>query len=190
MFGKYGEIQTTQFQCLEKLFPNLELCTELCSVDRTSSCMRNSKERVSEMKCPKCSENMEMVCEENTTVDRCTGCGGIWFDAWEAEDLIEAENGTSVDTGSKIKGMQMDRIRDINCPRCGKQMQTAADREDPLLKFEVCTDCHGYFLDAGELEDMAHVTGAEKAADSLWGQMKQFVFGFQAMHMRNLPRGK
>ena len=131
------------------------------------------------MNCPKCGESMELVREERTTVDRCTGCGGIWFDKWEAEDLVEAENGISV---------QMDKIRDINCPRCGKQMTTVSDREDPMLKFEVCTDCHGYFLDAGELRDMAHVTGAEKATESLFGKMKQFVFGFQAMHMPNIPR--
>jgi len=142
------------------------------------------------MNCPKCTGSMESVKYEGTTVDRCIDCGGIWFDTWEAEDLIEAEGGASVDTGNKIKGMQMDKVRDISCPRCGKQMQTVSDREDPLLKFEVCTDCNGYFLDAGELRDMAHVTGAEKASESLFGKMKQFIFAFQAMHMRDLPRGE
>ncbi len=142
------------------------------------------------MNCPKCSSAMETVKQEGTTVDRCTDCGGIWFDVFEAEDLIEAENGISVDTGNKIKGLQMNKIRDISCPRCGKQMQTVSDREDPLLKFEVCTGCHGYFLDAGELRDMAHVNPAEKASESLFGKMKQFIFGFQAMHMRDLPRGE
>jgi len=133
---------------------------------------------------------MESVREEGTTIDRCTGCGGIWFDSWEAEDLIEAENGISVDTGNRIKGMQMNKIRDISCPRCGKQIQTVSDREDPTLKFEICTDCNGYFLDAGELRDMAHVNIVEKASESLFGKMKQFIFGFQAMHMRDLPRDK
>lgn len=142
------------------------------------------------MKCPKCAGEMKLVTEEGTTIDRCTGCGGIWFDKWEAEDLIETENGISVDTGSRIKGMQMNKIRDINCPCCGKQMQTVSDREDPLLKFEVCADCHGYFLDAGELKDMAHVNPIEKASDSLFSKMKLFIFGFQAMHMRDLPRGE
>lgn len=142
------------------------------------------------MKCPKCSASMETVRQEGTVVDRCTSCGGIWFDTWEAEDLIEAKNGVAVDTGNRIKGLKMNKIRDIACPRCGKQMQTVADREDPMLKFEVCTDCHGYFLDAGELHDMAHVTGAEKAAETVFEKFKQFVFAFQAMHMTNIPRNK
>jgi Zn-finger nucleic acid-binding protein len=133
---------------------------------------------------------MESVKCQGITVDRCIDCKGIWFDLFEAEDLIETEDGASVDIGNKLKGMKMDRIHDINCPRCGKQMQTVSDREDPHLKFEVCQTCHGYFLDAGELRDMAHVTTAEKASESLFEKTKQFIFAFQAMHMRDLPRGE
>jgi Zn-finger nucleic acid-binding protein len=133
---------------------------------------------------------MGSVKYSGTTVDRCADCGGIWFDVFEAEDLVEADGGTSVDTGNAIKGMQMNKIHDIKCPRCAKQMQTVSDREDPLLKFEVCTDCHGYFLDAGELRDMAHVTPAEKISENLFEKIKQFIFGFQSLHMRDIPRDK
>lgn len=142
------------------------------------------------MKCPKCNAPMETAKQNRIAVDRCTECKGIWFDCMEAEDLIETENGTSVDIGNKLKGMKMDKIRDIKCPHCNKQMQTVSDREDPLLKFEVCTDCHGYFLDAGEFRDMAHVTDAEKASETLFEKIQQFIFAFQAMHMRDLPRGE
>jgi len=127
---------------------------------------------------------MEMVRQENITVDRCTGCGGMWFDLFEAEELIETATGVEVDTGKKLKGMMMDRIRDINCPRCTKQMQTVSDREDPQLKFEVCTDCHGYFLDAGELRDMAHVTAGENLLENLVYKARMFGEAFKSMHYR------
>lgn len=136
------------------------------------------------MDCPKCGERMQLVSQESINVDRCTGCGGMWFDLFEAEDLIELEAGPSVDDGNRIKGMMMNRIRDINCPKCGKQMQTVSDREDPNLKFEVCTDCHGYFLDAGELRDMAHVTTGEKMLETLVFKAKVFGEAFKAMHYR------
>jgi Zn-finger nucleic acid-binding protein len=127
---------------------------------------------------------MELVTQENITVDRCTGCGGMWFDLFEAEDLIETETGVEVDTGKKIKGMMMDRIHDINCPKCGKQMATVPDREDPNLKFEVCDACHGYFLDAGELRDMAHVTKAESLLETMVFKAKMFGEAFKSMHYR------
>lgn len=136
------------------------------------------------MNCPKCNDLMESIVHEATTVDRCRGCGGIWFDLFEAEDLIETETGAEVDVGSKIKGMQMDRIRDINCPRCNRQMQTVSDREDPTLKFEVCTDCHSYFLDAGEFRDMANVTPAESMMETFLYKAKMFGEAFKSMHYR------
>ena len=136
------------------------------------------------MNCPKCSELMETVVHEGTTVDRCRGCGGIWFDALEAEDLIETETGAEIDTGNVFKGMQMNRIRDINCPHCSKQMQTVSDREDPALKFEVCTDCHGYFLDAGEFRDMANVMNGEKWLETILFKARGFCHAFKSMHYR------
>ena len=87
-------------------------------------------------------------------------------------------------SGNLIKGMQMNRIRDINCPRCSKQMQTASDREDPALKFEVCTDCHGYFLDAGEFRDMANVMNGEKWLETVLFKAKMFCAAFKSMHHR------
>ena len=136
------------------------------------------------MNCPKCGERMELVTQESIHVDRCAGCGGMWFDLFEAEDLIELEAGPSVDAGNRIKGMMMNRIRDINCPKCGKQMATVSDREDPNLKFEVCDACHGYFLDAGELRDMAHVTAGEKTLETLLFKAKTFGEAFKSMHYR------
>jgi Zn-finger nucleic acid-binding protein len=63
-------------------------------------------------------------------------------------------------------------------------MQTVSDREDPTLKFEVCTDCHGYFLDAGELRDMAKVTHGEKLVENFIFKAKTFCEVFKVMHMR------
>jgi Zn-finger nucleic acid-binding protein len=125
---------------------------------------------------------MEAVMHEGTTVDRCRGCGGIWFDLFEAEDLIETETGAEIDSGKKIKGMQMDRIRDIDCPRCHKQMQTVSDREDPALTFEVCTACHGYFLDAGEFHDMANVMAGERLLETFLFKIRVFREAFKSMH--------
>jgi len=136
------------------------------------------------MNCPKCQELMDEVTENGITVDRCRGCGGIWFDLLEAEDMLETVDVRTVDTGSKIKGITMNRIRDIKCPKCTIDMQTASDREDPTLQFEVCTNCHGYFLDAGELKDMDNVTAAESAMETIIHKAKMFGEAFKSMHYR------
>ncbi|NNJ70778.1 MAG: zf-TFIIB domain-containing protein [Kiritimatiellales bacterium] len=127
---------------------------------------------------------MDAVTENGITVDRCRGCGGIWFDLFEAEDIIETVDVSTVDTGSKAKGIIMDHIRDIKCPKCNIAMQTASDREDPTLKFEVCTGCHGYFLDAGELKDMSNVTAVESGLETLIHKAKMFGEAFKSMHYK------
>ena len=43
------------------------------------------------MRCPKCGQEMREEQRAGITVDRCTGCGGVFFDAGELELLLQAE---------------------------------------------------------------------------------------------------
>jgi uncharacterized protein len=44
------------------------------------------------MRCPKCGESLQEERYHGIEVDRCTGCRGIWFDAGEAESLLDRES--------------------------------------------------------------------------------------------------
>ena len=46
---------------------------------------------VHSMQCPKCRHGMEEVTFEEVTIDRCTHCQGLWFDADEALQLKSIE---------------------------------------------------------------------------------------------------
>ncbi|MFY9269843.1 MAG: zf-TFIIB domain-containing protein [Candidatus Manganitrophaceae bacterium] len=43
------------------------------------------------MKCPKCGTNLQEVEHLGIKIDRCTGCGGIFFDKGELEILLQAQ---------------------------------------------------------------------------------------------------
>ena len=43
------------------------------------------------MRCPKCGQELKEERYHRIQVDRCTRCGGIWFDAGEAESLLDRE---------------------------------------------------------------------------------------------------
>jgi hypothetical protein len=43
------------------------------------------------MRCPKCGGTLAEERYHGTPVDRCTACKGIWFDAGEAEALLDRE---------------------------------------------------------------------------------------------------
>ena len=77
------------------------------------------------MKCPKCRVGeMENVVFEGIEVDRCPGCGGMWFDAGEAETLKQFTNAAEIDTGDGLAGLKYDSIENVDCPRGHGRMAT------------------------------------------------------------------
>lgn len=113
------------------------------------------------MDCPKCQAVMEELSLDTLkgrlVVDRCTHCKGLWFDGGEAEQLKDKWMSDYIDTGDRALGKAHNRIRDINCPRCGKQMDKLTDPAQPHIEYEACEE-HGFYFDAGEFTDYKYET--------------------------------
>ena len=104
---------------------------------------------------------MEPVTFDGVTVDRCTTCKGIWFDANEHRILKEKKGAEAIDTGDVATGRKMDKITNIKCPRCQAQMIRMVDVDQHHIDYEACTVCYGIFLDAGEFKDLKDFTISE-----------------------------
>ena len=122
---------------------------------------------VHSLKCPKCHHGMEEVTHEGITIDRCSGCEGLWFDGDEAQQLKRMPASERVDTGKSAKGRQYDDCAEISCPRCGRRMEKSADWKQVHIWYESCRD-HGIFMDAGEFTDFKQ----DSALDWLRGLIK------------------
>lgn len=46
------------------------------------------------MRCPKCGKPLKERSFQKILVDQCTGCGGIWLDPGEMEEVAGREQGT------------------------------------------------------------------------------------------------
>lgn len=58
------------------------------------------------MRCPKCGQELREERYHKIQVDRCTTCGGFWFDAGEAESLLDKEPGALQGFfGDMLKGL-------------------------------------------------------------------------------------
>ena len=115
-----------------------------------------------QMDCPKCNAPMEEATYgRNMTIDRCTGCEGIWFDLGEAEQLKDKWMSEFLDTGNAKTGKANNNITDCPCPRCGKTMEHIKDADQPHIGYEACAE-HGMYFDAGEFTDFKHETLFEK----------------------------
>jgi uncharacterized protein len=105
------------------------------------------------MNCPKCASEMKPSELKEVEYDQCTRCGGLWFDALEAEELVEIKGAAKIDSGNPKKGKESNKKRNIDCPVCNVRMTKTQDREHPEIQLETCAVCNGSFFDAGEFKD-------------------------------------
>ena len=106
------------------------------------------------MECPKCQARMEVVRFEETEVDRCVRCGGLWFDRLEHKLLTQQAGSEAIDTGPTWQAAMHDVQERVFCPIDGVLMSRMVDAAQPHIRVESCPVCQGTFLDAGEFTDL------------------------------------
>lgn len=108
------------------------------------------------MECPKCGHGMEKVAYPgDLLIDRCANCRSLWFDQTESDLRRSKWLTEALAVGQSGKGMKWDDHDSIACPRCQKNMDRAADPDQPHVWYEVCK-AHGMFLDATKFPDLKH----------------------------------
>jgi Zn-finger nucleic acid-binding protein len=106
------------------------------------------------MQCPKCRSVMRGVEHAGITVDRCTACGGLWFDGMEHVELKRAGGGAVVDAGRAAGSTQdVTTPAPVPCPVCAAPLETRFDAYQHHLHYETCPHGHGVYFDAGEFRD-------------------------------------
>ncbi len=103
------------------------------------------------MNCIKCAGTLIRVTIEDVEVDRCDGCGGIWFDAGELQ-RVRGKRDIEL-LRSKARPRRDDDERRARCPRCqGEGLLVQVASWDADIHIDTCAVCGGQWLDAGELE--------------------------------------
>ena len=109
--------------------------------------VKKLKER--DISCPRCwvgTMQTEIdVFGPDITIDICPHCQGSWLDNGELNKLLKDRklaDYLTKDIGTKSKS-------ELVCPRCGGLMDI--EKADDV-EVDVCLDCHGVWLDSGELE--------------------------------------
>src|SRR5687768_9956618 len=88
--------------------------------------------------CPGCQGRMQPFQAGRVELDRCTFCKGLWFDGQELQRVLAKPAAPEISPGKTSR----------RCAKCHITLQPA---ELGGLRIEVCTTCHGLFLDEGEL---------------------------------------
>jgi uncharacterized protein len=113
--------------------------------------------------CPKCHAKLEAVKIASLTVERCTGCHGIWFDVLEWDDARKLEGAARIDNGDSSVGAAHDLDSGLRCPKClTTPLTRLAVAHHPGLHVDKCARCYSMFFDAGEFREFKELSSTER----------------------------
>lgn len=132
------------------------------------------------MKCPACFNPLTQIQIGAIKVDVCKGgCAGIWFDAFELQQLEKAGGVSQASLNiERDPALHVDFTRKRDCPRChdvklNRHFFSAKRR----VEVDHCPNCNGYWLDAGEFEKIheervrdeaeAHIRGTQLSMEAI-----------------------
>ena len=109
------------------------------------------------MKCPKCDGEFRQFKHQEVEIDRCTSCKGLWFDAFEHEELKALPGSEAIDAAPATAAARKGQGSGL-CPRCSVRMIDMVVASQPHIAYESCKVCHGVYFDAGEFRDFKEET--------------------------------
>ena len=92
-----------------------------------------------EFACARCPGTLEPMKVAGVTLEHCPQCGGVFF---ESPDLARVLTDGSVRT---------EAAGDLSCPRCRISMERLPSTVTGGFAYQLCTACHGLWLDSAEL---------------------------------------
>lgn len=113
------------------------------------------------LRCPRDhSVLVETEYEAGIEVDECSVCAGRWLDAGELErigETVERDYRKELDERPALGNLAYDVSREMSeerlpCPACGQEMARMEYARVSQVVVDVCPECRGVWLDAGELE--------------------------------------
>ncbi len=126
------------------------------------------------MKCPACFNSLSSTTIGKLTVEVCRGgCGGIWFDAFELQQVDEPQEsaGAWLLNIERDPHLHVDPTHKRPCPKCeGVKLKRRYFSAKRQFEIDECPGCGGYWLDAGELEKVreeTEQTAGEKESQAL-----------------------
>jgi len=88
---------------------------------------------------------------QDINVDRCTNCGGIWFDEQELPRLLHV---SPQDLAPLRGGALQEELNTKRgpCPRDATPLLRVYSAQNPSVVVDACTRCRGIWLDGGEFD--------------------------------------
>jgi len=125
---------------------------------------------MSALLCPDCRIEMEAHRHYGVTVDVCPACAGVWFDESELRLLMEIDPLILLSIDDRaLPDVQYSPEETVNrrCPRCALLLHPYRYLYDSPVELDSCNQCHGIWVDNGELHKMHEALLAQQNPSEL-----------------------
>jgi Zn-finger nucleic acid-binding protein len=109
------------------------------------------------MRCPRCDAELTACKLGATTIDGCSGCGGLWFDSQELNKLTRDPSVALMEVERAFEHALFSSGSggDMQCPRCSRPLREFSFPHTPDVALDACPGCKGIWVDDGELGTIA-----------------------------------
>jgi len=128
------------------------------------------------MDCPKDHGQLKRVSVKSIPIDRCTECGGSWYDVDDLRVLKDKESAgdyswIDFDLWKDIDRFRAARQQRYSCPRDAQLMMTVHYGESPIT-VDICSQCKGVWLDENEYKEIVAYLGKMVNTQSVGDYLK------------------
>jgi len=120
------------------------------------------------MDCPRCSVEMTEVAGDDSAIQRCSDCGGLWADVTDVNRfLLHANLPALTAIGGYLNAEEITGM----CPACHVDLVVVDGGEKRSLQYDTCESCGGIWVDGpeeGEVPETVDWKTAEKEIVSFY----------------------
>lgn len=136
--GEFEQLKEQVADLLEVPTPDLAQRAEVILDELDRGALRRSS-------CPRCRGRLSEGRASGVRAEVCATCEGTWLDAGDLTRALGVSRKIRVQTGEPGP---------LQCVRCPEQELVEVDYPGTEVPLDICPDCHGAWLDRGELQGL------------------------------------
>lgn len=124
------------------------------------------------MDCPRCSVELSAITQDESAINRCSECGGLWVDGTDLNKILLHNNLPALTSiGGQIN---VDELAGM-CPACNVDLVVVEGGEKLSLHYDTCESCGGIWVEGEDADEVPETIDFKAAGSELAAFFKAFA---------------